>query len=482
MENRIHRSMIKHLLIFAVALHLGVGAKAQTFNTLHSFAPDDGGLPVAGVIISGNTLYGTTPYYGGAGTAGTVYKLQTDGTGFNVLHVFPGGTNGGYCESSLLLVGNILYGTAHGSGVSDNATVFAVNTDGTGFTNLHVFAPLVNGDLNTETNGDGAYPFAGLVLIGDTLYGTASAGGPWGQGTVFSVRTNGTAFTNLYNFNGVDGASPVGGLVAMGNRLFGTTSGGSVSSGTLFAMNSDGSGFTNLYYFTATSGSDFTNIDGAFPQGSLTLSGNMLFGTTFGGGISGRGTIFSVTTNGEGFTVLHSFGPTVSPGYTNGDGAWPFDSLVLSSNTLYGTASGGGAEGVGTVFAVNVSGSGFTVLRSFSSDSNGSSPLGGLVLSGNTFYGTAQYDGSAGNGTIFSITMAPQLTITPSGTNVLLNWPTNIAGFDYGGFTLQSAADLTISANWITVPSVPSVINGQNTVTNRVLSKQRFFRLCGPAL
>ncbi len=129
----------------------------MTFSNLHSFAaapyPDfinsDGALPYAGLVISGNTLYGTADYGGSSG----------------------------------------------------NGTVFRVNTDGTGFTNLHVFSALVS-----NTNSDGARPYADLVLMGDTLYGAASVGGASGSGTVFTVKTNGAGFATLYNFTATTGA------------------------------------------------------------------------------------------------------------------------------------------------------------------------------------------------------------------------------------------------------------------------------------
>src|SRR5437773_141528 len=82
------------------------------------------------------------------------------------------------------------------------------------------------------------------------------------------------------------------------------------------------------------------------------------------------------------FTTLHSFTATSTNSsgvYTNGDGADPRDGLILSGNTLYGTA-GGGSSGFGTVFAVNTDGTGFTNLHSFTYDSDGDGPTPGLVL------------------------------------------------------------------------------------------------------
>jgi hypothetical protein len=71
----------------------------------------------------------------------------------------------------------------------------------------------------------------------------------------------------------------------------------------------------------------------------------------------------------------------------------------------------------------------------------------------------------------------PQLTITPSGTNVILTWPTNVAGFDYTGFTLQSTTNLVPPAVWSTNSPVPVILNGQNTVTNPISDAQQFYRL-----
>jgi formylglycine-generating enzyme required for sulfatase activity len=78
---------------------------------------------------------------------------------------------------------------------------------------------------------------------------------------------------------------------------------------------------------------------------------------------------------------------------------------------------------------------------------------------------------------VFSLSFAPQLTITPLGTNVILTWPTNVDGFDYSGFTLQSATNLISPAGWSTVVPLQSVVNGLNTVTNPISGTQQFYRL-----
>ena len=485
---RLHfqKLFVSRALIAVLGLVMTAPISAQTFTTLHPFnGRTDGGLPEGGLVLSASTLYGTTTY-GGSSDDGTVFKINVDGTGFKTLHVFAG-SDGANPWDSLILSSNMLYGTTHNGGSNDSGAIFTINTDGTGFTNLYSFTAIPGS--YPYTNSDGAWPYAGLLLQGNTLYGTASGGGASGQGTVFAINTDGTGFTNLYSFTSLsvpysgtngDGANPIGGLMLLGDELYGTTGdGGNSGSGTIFAINTNGTGFTNLYIFTATSASlPNTNSDGAYPQGGLVLAGGTLYGTTFGGGYSGRGTVFAVNTNGTGLTVLHSFTATYSPQFTNSDGSWPYDTLILSGSTLYGTASGGGGF-EGTVFAVNTNGAGFTVVHNFTGGTDGDTPISRLVLSGNTLYGTAQYDGNpgpAGNGTVFSISFTPYLTIALSGTNVFLTWPTNVAGFDYTGYTLLSATNLDSPTPWATVSGLV-VVNGQNVVTNPMSGAQMFYRL-----
>jgi uncharacterized repeat protein (TIGR03803 family) len=483
MEACIKKVFHLHVLIAGIGLIMAGRVSAQTFTTLLSFnltrqytvvsnevietIVSDGANPIAGLILSGNTLYGTTQH-GGSENVGTVFGINTDGTGFTNLHSFTvlSGRNetnsdGADPYAGLILSGNTVYGTASEGGTSGAGTIFVVNTDGTGFTNLHSFA-----------GSDGAVPYGGLVLSSNTLYGTASEGGTSGDGTVFSINTDGSDFTNLYSFSALgrigvgypltnsDGAYPDAGLILSGNTLYGTaTIGGSSDDGTFFSINTDGSGFTNPCNCEVAS------------FAALILSSNTLYGTT-------PSTVFSINTDGTGFTNLYSFG----------DGANLYGGLILSGNTLYGTTPNGGSSGNGTVFAINTDGSGFTNLYSFTTassaagkvvwtNSDGINPEAGLILSGNTLYGTAFGGGVNGLGTVFSLSFAPQLTIILSGANVILTWPTNVAGFDYSGFTLQSTTNLAPPVFWTAVSPSQVVVNGQNTVTNPISTAQQFYQL-----
>jgi uncharacterized repeat protein (TIGR03803 family) len=156
----------------------------------------------------------------------------------------------------------------------------------------------------------------------------------------------------------------------------------------------------------------------------------------------------------------------------NSDGANPVAGLILSGNTLYGTAEYGGSNIYGTIFRLNINGSNFTNLYTFTGGNDGANPIAGLVLSGTTLYGTTSSGGSSGSGTVFSLFIPPQLTIIPSAANVVLTWPTNATGF-----TLQSTTNLVSPTVWNTNLPSPIVVNGQNTVTNPISGAQQFYRL-----
>jgi uncharacterized repeat protein (TIGR03803 family) len=157
-------------------------------------------------------------------------------------------------------------------------------------------------------------------------------------------------------------------------------------------------------------------------------------------------------------------------------GAWPEAGLILSSDTLYGTTASGGEFGQGTVFKINTDGTGFAILFSFTGGDDGANPQAGLLLANNTLYGTTQEGGSSGQGTVFSLTLAPasppQLTLTRSEASVILTWPADAAGF-----ALQSAGNLSPPAVWTNVSQGPVVVNGQNAVTNSITGSEQFYRL-----
>ena len=134
--------------------------------------------------------------------------------------------------------------------------------------------------FNFSADNVGRSPNSQLVQGPDgRLYGERFNGVGNSYGTVFAINTNGTGFTNLFSFNYNDGGFPEGGLILSGNTLYGTTSQSQTGDGTVFALNTDSSGFTNLY--------NFSGSDGSSPEAGLLLSGGILYGTTFSGATNG---------------------------------------------------------------------------------------------------------------------------------------------------------------------------------------------------
>jgi uncharacterized repeat protein (TIGR03803 family) len=435
------------------------------FTNLQNFGYWDGVNPHAGLLLSGSALYGTTEN-GGSANSGTVFKVGTNGTGFATLYNFSpaiptimyyrsANWDGANPDSGLVLSGNMLYGMTQNGGAQGIGTLFKLNTDGSSFTNFH--------DFTLSDSGIGS-PLASLVLSGNTVYGTSLGGS--GPGTVFAASTDGSSFTDLHEFDWTysNGQSPYGGLVLSGNMLYGTAESGGAGCGTIFALDAENTGYTNIYTFSATS--DGTNSDGANSYASLILSGNTLYGTAFNGGSGGCGTVFKLNTDGTGFTTLHDFSAVSGPGNTNGDGANPYAGLVLSGNTLYGTTQNGGNAGDGTVFAVNTDGSGFTNLYSFSGG-DGAYPVANLVLAGDTLYGTASSGGPLDEGVVFALSLtaaaSPVLEIQRLGGQVVLNW-------NAPDFSLQSATN--VAGPYQTVSGATSPY-----YTNALSSQQMFFRL-----
>ena len=146
MENTkpIKNRNIQSLGMAVALLALSGSVASAQFSILHSFTGGaDGANPYYDApVVSGLTLYGTANQ--GAAGGGVVFAVNTDGTGFNVLHTFTNSAPDGYQPlGSVVLSGSTLYGTTYyggsANGTSGNGTVFAVNVDGSGYQTLHSF-------------------------------------------------------------------------------------------------------------------------------------------------------------------------------------------------------------------------------------------------------------------------------------------------------------------------------------------------------
>jgi len=382
------RALILAIILLAVPMVGAQTATAQTERVIYSFGSyPDGEAPLAGLAQDAKgSFYGTTGY-GGANGDGTVFKV-TPGGKEKVLFSFTRVPDGATPLAGLTIDANgNFYGTTSLGGENNGCgTVFKI-TPGGKHKVLYTFA----------CGTDGISPVAGVTLDAQgNLYGTTQQGGANGDGTVFKLTAGGKEKW-LYSFTGgMDGRMPMSGLIqdAKGN-LYGTTEqGGAGLWGTVFKVTPGGK-LTALYSFT-------NNADGGEPTAGLVrdAKGN-LYGTTSTGGNGncafGCGTVFEVTPAGA-ESVIYSF--------TGGaDGALPTHGLVRDANgNLYGTTYGGGASGWGTVFKVTPQGA-HKVLYSFPGGADGGDPTCDLIedTKGN-FYGTAQSGGDSTSGVVFKLT------------------------------------------------------------------------------
>lgn len=444
--------------VCGVALLLAtVAASAQSNFVLHTFGTSRFSGGVNGVNTNGDgvnpsgwltpvssTLYGTA-VNGGLNGAGVLFSFNTNGA-FNVVYTFPadvvsvGNSVGANPNGGMVWSNGLFYGTATSGGGADQGTIFSINTNGTGIQNLHSFS-----DASLGTNSDGANPAAGLIVSGANLYGTAPDGGLGGNGVVFAFNINTKALTVLHpftagntNFFGTltnsDGAKPTCNLILSGTTLYGTTSaGGTNGYGTIFSVSTNGGGFSVLHHF---------DVNAANPASGVVLSGGTLFG--IGGTV-----LYRINANGTGYSVLSQFDSQVDSASFSESG------LTVSNGTLYGVAASAGFYGYGQTFAVNTNGAGFSVSHDFTlpliyptpaTNSDGIFPSGGLVLINSSLYGAASGGGTNGSGLLFKSPPPPAVFSSQrSGQNLILNLQT-FAGMSY---SVQQNTNLA-GTNWIT--------------------------------
>jgi uncharacterized repeat protein (TIGR03803 family) len=341
--------------------------KPWGYRILHAFirTPNDGCKPVAGLVAGpGHELYGTTED-GGISNGGTVFVLTPPAPGSDnwtesIIYSFTAAQPVG------ALVRNqngVLYGTTSTGGTGGNGSVFELAPPAQGQT---IWTETTLYSFQGGADGDG--PTAGVVedatgaLYGTTYYGGGGTLCRSGQGcgTVFELAppaAGQTAWTEtvLYAFTGgADGGNPWAGLLRDKNGvLYGTTVAGGDSNGdgTVFELSPPVAGQSAwtesvLHTFQGHEG------DGAYPYGGLIFDARgAVYGTAEAGGTGCCGEVFKLTPPAAGQTdwtetALYNF-----PG--GSDGAYPYGSLVRdTAKNLFGTTSGGGASGYGTVFEI----------------------------------------------------------------------------------------------------------------------------------
>lgn len=384
--------VVNMLSVSVMAMAMLTAAQAsqgQTFTVLHTFAggANDGSTPSGNLIISGNTLYGTTAG-GGSSGKGTIFSFDLPSNNLSVMYSFKGGQTDASSPLSLLKSGSVFYGVTQVGVNSCQGSVFAYDSSANTETVLHNFVSVP----------DGLKPIGALVQSGDVLYGLTSSG----NGSIFAYDTSTGIESVVHSFGTPtgDGVYPTS-LMQSGNLLYGTTaSGGQHWSGTIFTFNPANNNESVLYSFAGGS------TDGRDPEGALIRTGNTFYGTTIDGGDDfGLGTVFALDTNTNTETMMYRFAycsDGIPPWGANPAGARPYGSLTQSGEMLYGRTEVGGTQGGGTVFALDTTTGVRTVLHSFPSYTT----ISDLVLSDDTLYGVASTSSNGySNDYIFSLTV-----------------------------------------------------------------------------
>jgi uncharacterized repeat protein (TIGR03803 family) len=401
--------LIALLATFSAALlTTGSRALAQEEMVLHSFNGKNGSTPYAGLIFdAAGNLYGST-FSGGAYGDGTVFELTPEtGGGWTetVLHSFNGNDGSAPYAGLIFDAAGNLYGTTYGGGAYGDGTVFELTPEaGGGWTETL---------LHTFNGNDGQFTYAGLIFdTASNLYGTTLSGGAHGNGTVFELTPEaGGSWTEtvLHNFydNGKDGNNPYASLIFdTAGSLYGTTYGGGVyGDGTVFELTPEaGGGWTEtiLHNFSNST----TDGIGLYPYAGLVFdaAGN-LYGTTEEGSY-GYGSLFELTPKAGGQWTAKLLLPF---GWYGKDGKYPAAGLIFdAAGNLYGTTHGGGAHVSGTVFELNPEAPyhSQTILHSFEDNGqDGVNPYAGVIFdAAGNLYGTTLSGGAFNQGTVFEIT------------------------------------------------------------------------------
>ena len=376
------------------------GQTAPTFTTLHRFTgvSGEGSDPQAALIQgSDGAFYGTTNS-GGTSGKGTVYRLSADAQTLTTLHSFTGTGGEGSDPDTALLQGKdgAFYGATAGGGANGAGTIYRLSADGTMFATFYSFA----GSASVA-----AAPNALIQGSDGAFYGTTVGGGTNNIGTIFRLSADGKTFTTLYNFTGVNGTGnlPEAALLQGSDGAFyGTTQGESdaPNNGVVYRLSVDGKTFTVLHAFSGTD-------NYAFPEAAVILgTDGAFYGTTLGGGTSGKGTVYRLSADGKMFASLHSFTGA------SGDGANPYGTLLQGSDgTFYGTTNAGGTGGYGAIYQLSSDGKTLTTIHSFTGPTGDSLHPQSTLLKGSdgNLYGTTAGGSGGDQGSIYELIL-PKVT------------------------------------------------------------------------
>ncbi|WP_431263151.1 choice-of-anchor tandem repeat GloVer-containing protein [Roseateles chitinivorans] len=268
------------------------------------------------------------------------------------------------------------------------------------------FVPVYSFPAPTDTSATspGSWPMWDLTLDSSTglLVGVTANGGTGGGGALYTVRTDGLVNTlRSFGTNGdTQGGRPNGPVLVTGSGYYGVTQFGGANGKGVLYKWSTVSGYQVLYHFG-------TGTEGANPSGPLLLASNgNVYGTATNGGACGVGTVFQFSLSNPGsVSTTHSF--------CGSEGTGPMTGVIQASDgKLYGTAYNGGDSNGGTLFSIDPANNGFSRLYSFGAANTPDPRFPSRLIQARDglLYGTS-YAGGNGAGTIFSSTLTGAVTV-----------------------------------------------------------------------
>ncbi len=335
------------------------------FNVYYSFDSISGFKPLDRILRASNNQYYGICFKGGVNNYGVIYSFDSALSNYTVVHNFDSVSGAAPYTGLVEAQDHKLYGVVQ-SGPTNNACcgiLYSFDPSNNVYTVLHNF-----NDANS-INTTGWLPNGSPLCLNNKLYGMTTAGGINDDGLIYSYDLNTNTFTDIHDFDNTHGQEG-NGLLVLGNdgKLYGMTNKGGTANnyGLIFSLDTSNYTYTSLH--------DFDNTNGSFPAdqcGMIKAPNDKLYGMTMAGGLNNEGVLFSFDPSNNTYTNLHNF-DSLGGHFT------AFDLMHASNGRLYGCAGFGGSSGYGTIFSYDITSNTYAVIHNFDSI-NGDSPRSVLL-------------------------------------------------------------------------------------------------------
>ncbi|MDF2193556.1 choice-of-anchor tandem repeat GloVer-containing protein [Paraflavitalea sp. CAU 1676] len=342
----------------------------------YSFITATGYWPSGELIAVNNKFYGMTSY-GGNFSAGVLFEFDPATNVYAKKVDFNEGVWGGRPSGGLTLHNGMLYGaTSYGTGSLSGGAIFRFNPANSTFSK------------RADMSSIGAEAHIGtMVVLDDKLYGITERGGAEDRGILFEFDPAATTLSKVVEMTGVKGYRDAR-LSVFNNKILATTNyGASDNRGSIVEYNPATNALSVKVYFTAATGCN--------PDGGMTLYNNRFYGFSPFGGESSNGVLFEYNPVANGYTKKLDLS-------TSATGFRPSGPVQYYKGKLYGTATQGGADGYGVVYAFDIQTNTYEVLHNRTDFTGRNYDQGGMILYNDKLYGVSYGGGLFGHGVLYS--------------------------------------------------------------------------------